>query len=209
MEKPKHFIGGTGNFLAGLFLLGLSGCGGYYAIPTDVLDTVDRSVSFEQLRAEPDSFKGKTIVLGGVVLNATQVQEGTLIEVLQLPMSRFDRPYGPAENSLGRFLIVDPSRTDPAVISKRAITVAGEVMESRTRLIDDFEYRFPTLNSTFIRIWPAPREPAYYGPYPYYSPWYPYGYPYYYPYPPVYPHPDRHFGTGNSAPPKKKKRRFE
>jgi outer membrane lipoprotein len=204
----------------------IGGCMNYYAIPESYEKQVDRSVTFADLKRDPEAHKGKVVALGGVVLRAKNLKEGTQIEVLQLPLNRYDQPDFPLEASQGRFMVMDPEHHDPAVLKDRRITVVGEVIGKTVEPVDEFEYTFSRLKAQFIHIWPANTEygyPAYY-PYPYY--YYPdpflYGYPPYWYYrppfiiPPSTPQPERRFEAPSDkqsslpqSPNDRSKRRFK
>ncbi|MBI3597769.1 MAG: Slp family lipoprotein [Nitrospirae bacterium] len=177
-------------WLATSLLIG--GCMSYYAIPEPLDKEIDRSVTFTDLKQDPDAHKGKVLALGGVVLRAKNLKEGTQIEVLQLPLDRSDQPDFPLEASQGRFLVLDPEHHDPAVLKNRRITVVGEVIGKKIDTIDEFEYTFPYVSARLIHIWSERRgyeyPPYFYYPYPYYY-YYPdpflYGYPYWYYGPPI------------------------
>jgi outer membrane lipoprotein len=160
----------------------LAGCTYRYAIPDSIDQEVDRTVAFQSLLADPDAHQGRIIPLGGIILKARNLKEGTQIEVLHLPLDRYDRPVGPLTESRGRFLVLHPDYLDTAVLQRgRKITVVVEVIGKKTGLIDEAEYTYPYLKARFIHIWPAIREDARYYrpyyPYDYYYPWAPYGYP--------------------------------
>ena len=160
----------------------IGGCASYYVIPEPLDEQLDRTLRFSELRLDPEKHKGKTIPLGGVVLRAKNLKEGTLIEVLQLPLSRSDQPVGIVEASEGRFLVLDPDHRDTAVLKNRRITVVGEVIGKKVQLIDECEYPYPYLSAKFINIWPETRGYAYSRAYDYPG-FYRYGYPGpYYPY---------------------------
>ena len=185
----------------------IGGCMNYYAIPESFDKEIDRSVTFTELKRDPDAHKGKVVALGGVVLRAKNLKDGTLIEVLQLPLDRYDQPDSPTEASEGRFMVLDPDHHDPAVLKNRRITVVGEVIGKKVDAIDEFDYTFPYLSARMIHISPERGAydyyPYYYYPYPYYYDPFMYGYPYYgYPYwwygppvvvPPSTPSPGRQF----------------
>jgi outer membrane lipoprotein len=198
--------------LAASLLMG--GCMNYYAIPEPLEKQIDRSVTFIDLKRDPEAHKGRILALGGVVLRAKNLKDGTQIEVLQLPLDRYDQPDSPLESSQGRFMVLDPEHHDPAVLKDRRITLVGEVIGKTVEMVDEFEYSFPYLNAQLVHIWPAKTEYAYppYYSYPYY--YYPdpflYGYPPYWYYrpplirPPSNPQPQRRFespSSGESSPP--------
>jgi outer membrane lipoprotein len=210
-------------FFAAALLTG--GCMNDFVIPEPLDKQVDRTVSFADLKRDPDAHKGKIVALGGVVLRARHLKDGTEIEVLQLPLSRYDQPDSPLEASQGRFMVLDPEHHDPAVLKDRRITLTGEVIGKKVATIDEFEYPFPYLSARFIHVW-AERRGYAYGP-PYYYPpnyYYPGPYPYWYPpygyyrppvwFPPTTPPPHRRFDSpsDNQPPPASNEpaqRRFE
>jgi outer membrane lipoprotein len=159
------------------------GCGGVRVVPRDLEDRVDRTVTFLQLKASPLSHKGKLIVVGGMVLTAKPLKEGTRIEVLQLPLDRDDEPVGYLTDSQGRFMVLQKEFVDPATIPiGTRLTVVGEVTGSMTLMIDEIEYVYPTLDGKALTVWP-PKVPVYFRPYPYFGAyWGPYWGPYLPPY---------------------------
>jgi outer membrane lipoprotein len=183
-----------------------------YLIPDSVDHSIDRSVTFADLKRDPDAHKGKIVALGGVVLRARNLKDGTEIEVLQLPLSRYDQPDYPLETSQGRFMVLDPEHHDPAVLKDRRITLVGEVIGKKISTIDEFEYTYPNLSARFIHVWTERRGTAYAPPY-YYPPsyYYPGPYPYWYPPygyygPPLWPPqtnppPPRRFDSPSEKPP--------
>jgi outer membrane lipoprotein len=187
----------------------------YYAIPETFEKEINRSVTFTELKRDPEAHKGEVVALGGVVLRAKSLKDGTQMEVLQLPLDHYDQPDFPTEASQGRFMVLDPEHHDPAVLKNRRITVVGEVLGKKVDMIDEYEYTFPYLSARMIHI-ASERSayeyyPYYYYPYPYYYDPFMYGgYPYWWYGPPVGvppsgpPSPGRQFKSpsGNqSAPP--------
>jgi starvation-inducible outer membrane lipoprotein len=156
------------------------GCIPQYIVPEPLDRQIDRKVSFSQLQQDAERHKGSSVVLGGAVLSARILPEGTQIEVLQLTLDAYDRPTGALESSEGRFLLIDPGRRDPAVLHNSRITVVGEVVGTKVQTVDEFEYAFPYLSARFIHVWRSAPDYSYDAPYQYY---YPYSYPYSYPYP--------------------------
>jgi outer membrane lipoprotein len=200
-------------------LLLLSGCVGTYVIPPDLAGQADRSISFTALLENPDAFQGRKVALGGVILKARNLKEGTEIEVLELPLDRYDRPVGPVSDSQGRFLVAHPGYLETAVLRRgRAVTIVGDVAGKKIQKIDEADYSYPFIKADFVHVWRDDRRYGYAYDYPYsypypypypyyrwYDPWYPYGY---YPWgPPVYYYPesgrhrDRRFDSQSDQPP--------
>ena len=95
----------------------LTGCIGVSVVPPDLKDKVDEHVSFLQVKASPLSYKGRLIVAGGMVLTAKPLkQDGTRIEILELPLDEDYESTGRLIDSHGRFLAFHKEFLDPATI---------------------------------------------------------------------------------------------
>jgi outer membrane lipoprotein len=147
-------------------------------------------IAFSQLRGAPDSFKGQPVVLGGEVLNAKRLKEGTRIEVLQLPLTSSRAPVSELGQSQGRFLAMQREFLDPATIPQGThITVTGDVAGSQTMPLDETDYTYPVIEVREIKVWPQLAEAPYpIRPYPYYPYWGPFWGPYWGPYWRPYPY---------------------
>lgn len=149
----------------------VAGCAGVPVIPPDLKEKVDWSISFLQLKASPPSYQGRLLVLGGMVLNVKPLkQDGTRIEVLQLPLDNEYEPLNRLTNSSGRFVAFHNDFIDPATIPVgTGITVVGEVTGATNLQIDDVDYTYPTLNIKSMTVW-VPKPPVFWGrPYPYFG----------------------------------------
>jgi outer membrane lipoprotein len=152
-----------------------------HLVPHDVLSDVDQTVSFTDLRADPRQYIGRTVMLSGLALRSRRSNEGTEIEVLQVPTDRGLSPSDRKSKSEGRFLAVQSKGfLDPAVIEKDApLTVVGEVKGSKTKALDEGEYQYPVLDVKQLIDWndvrrrdPDGFDSDYYGRYGgYYGPW--------------------------------------
>jgi outer membrane lipoprotein len=166
-------------------------------VPADLRQQIDRSVAYPELKADPEKYDGRVVMLGGIVLSAKRRQDQTEIEVLDIPLAGGVVPVADRTRSKGRFLAVKKEFLDPATIRVGApITVIGQVKGTAVRSLDDTTYKYPVLEILQLTDWEKTRVPyGYYGwpsPYPYAL--YPYyGYygrfwdpfyydPYYYPY---------------------------
>ncbi len=74
----------------------------------------DRTVTFAQLRAAPETYRDRTVIVGGEILRTSNVQEGTFLEVLHNPLDATDRPRY-TDDSGGRFLVRCDTQLDPAI----------------------------------------------------------------------------------------------
>ncbi|MGH7231131.1 MAG: Slp family lipoprotein [Nitrospiraceae bacterium] len=122
-------------------------------IPESLEAQVDKSVTFEQLKESPDSYRGKLVVLGGEVLKAKRLKDGTQLEVLQLPLEN-GQPASPRNESQGRFLAIQKEFLDPATVTDETrVTIVGEVMGATTQHLDEMEYRYPTIEVKHLKVW--------------------------------------------------------
>lgn len=176
-------------------LITANGC--IHAIPPSVLKGVEREITFEILRQDPEAYRGKVVILGGNIIETRVLKDGTEIEVLQRPLNYDDQPSETGA-SAGRFIILHKEFLDPVIFKAgRPITVIGEVAGKQTRPLGERDYMYPVISARQVYLWRRV-EPYYYRysyPPPYY--WEPYwcwdpywgyyrcGYPswYYYPFP--------------------------
>ena len=68
-------------FFWGLAALLSAGCS--HALSSAVRQQIDTTLSFAQLRTNPDAYKGHVVMLGGDILSTQNLTEGALLEVLQ------------------------------------------------------------------------------------------------------------------------------
>jgi outer membrane lipoprotein len=148
-----------------------------------------QALTFLQIKATPDSFKGQPVVFGGEVLTARRLKDGTRIEILQLPLDKSTRPGYDLTQSQGRFIALQREFLDPATLPPGTnVTVTGEVTGSITLPLDETDYTYPVIDIKQLRVWArweymAPQIRPYMSPGPYwggYTPlfWSPYGWPY-------------------------------
>ena len=150
------------------------------------------SVSFKTLLEEADRYIGKTVILGGHILETENLPGETIIKVLQTPLEFRDYPKG-KDYSEGRFIVSHKGFLDPEIYGKdRKITVAGAVVGETVEKIGDYPSPCVKIVSREIYLW---AESHYDYPNPYYDYWYyPYAYDpfWYYPYPYYRHHPPRY-----------------
>jgi outer membrane lipoprotein len=157
-----------------IVLLAVMGTGCAHVISEEIRNEVDEGITFRQVSRSPDAYRGKVVVWGGAIINTTHQKEGTLVEVLQKPLDMEGRPED-SDRSEGRFLAFHKGFMDDAVFAKgRRITVAGEVMGSRTMPLGEIEYTYPLIVTKEVHLWPERSREGYapYWYYPWWDPWY-------------------------------------
>ena len=146
---------------------------GYIDVPPELERQIDDGVAFADLRAAPERYVGRVVLVAGVVIKAKRTENRTEIEVLQLPQGAGGPSTTERTSSEGRFLAVREEFLDPATVPPgTAITVIGAVTGATTRPLDDSEYTYPILEIKQLTDWSRVASQdsgggasAFYGPY--------------------------------------------
>lgn len=137
-------------------LLLTQGCS--HALSHQIRDTADRSIPYEKLSADPDAYAGKTVILGGEIIETRNTRNGTIVEVRQKKLDFWDKPRRTRRSS-GVFLILHHARLDPLVYSMgRDITVAGEVTRARKAVTGEDLTGHLILRAREMKLWPRERR---------------------------------------------------
>lgn len=144
-------------------------------------------IPFRTLQKSPETYVGRTVILGGYVIEVRNLNDVTKLLVLQSPLKSREEPK-PRDASEGRFMAVYEGFLDPAVYAKdRKVTVAGAVTGVTRESVNEQSYSYLTLSLQEIHLWEkeivSRPPPYYYDPWwPYYRPWRRYPYHRYRPY---------------------------
>jgi outer membrane lipoprotein len=115
---------------------------------------VNPNVSFAHLAKDPTAYIGQIVILGGKIIEATNLEDSTRLIVLQHPTDSRDRPRT-NKPSQGRFLIRVPEYLETALYSPgRVITVLGEVREPEVLPLGDTHYSYPVIEPRELHLWP-------------------------------------------------------
>ncbi|KXK29847.1 MAG: lipoprotein [Candidatus Brocadia sinica] len=161
--SSKYFTFPKSTLFVVLFLT--AGCAP--VISKQIRDRARPDVTFKDVLNDPERYKGQMIIFSGVIIEARNTAEGTLLQVLQRPAGFRGRPKEVDETE-GRFLALDSRYLDMYVYEKgRDVTIAGEVWGKKILPLDKTEYTYPLIHVKEIYLWPV-IEKGYYVPYPYY-----------------------------------------
>lgn len=133
-------------------LLQLAACG-----TTPQLDTrgVDPRITTRQAVATPDALRGRKILWAGVIVQGSNQQDSTQLEVLAYPLRYNNRPDTYAA-PLGRFLIVQHGYLETVDYAPgRALTVVGTLDGVRRGKVGEADYDYPVVLSQQLHLWPA------------------------------------------------------
>jgi outer membrane lipoprotein len=129
-----------------------------YAISPGIADKSDKTVRFEKLQADPESFKGKIIIVGGTIARTSELNQGTLIEVAQKPLDYWGKPVRTIRTG-GRFLVFHQGPLNMMAYAPGVdITVAGEVLGTGSPVLGGKQYDHPVLLAKELKLWE--REPG-------------------------------------------------
>ena len=144
----------------------VTGCAHQISEKTRAL--ADRTITFAMLRENPDAYRGKLVILGGVIAVVKDVQEGTQLEVVQYEL---DSRETPDETTIsgGRFLAITPyileiSKCRPGTV----VSLAGEVAGKKNQALQGAEYTYPVINIRELHFVEVPDED-------FFRTWNPYG----------------------------------
>lgn len=165
--------------MTGVILL-LTACA--QVISSEVRAKARKELTFAGVLANPEVYRGETVIWGGRIIETLNEPDKTLLRILQTPLDFMAMPED-EEASQGRFLAEIDRYLDPEVYRKgRPVTVAGKIVGARAEPLGDMEYLYPLVQVEEIHLWKQ-YPPAYGPPYPYSSwTWFgsPYPWPYYY-----------------------------
>jgi len=152
------------------FVLFANGCNNRpNVIPEQLEGKVDRNLRYANIKPNPESYKGKHMLLGGHVLSAERIKDGTKFELLQIPLSEDKIPAGREAESKGRFVVIDRNGqlSDPDIFNnEKRITVVGEVLGTTTvKEGDKMQLQVPLLALEKVTVWELDRVRARYWPY--------------------------------------------
>jgi outer membrane lipoprotein len=130
--------------------------------PSAILDRVDKHISFADLSKNPDNYKGKWVMLAGIiVLTRTEKDGSTSMEIAQKPADSNGRPLQTDETG-GRFIAVSKQFLDPVIYQRgREISVVGEVIGETSKPLGEMIYRYPLLTVEALHLWEPSYGPGY------------------------------------------------
>ncbi len=146
-------------------------------VSKEVMSRVDETLTYQVVKQDPEVYRGRTVLWGGVIVQTVNRQNETLLFVRQTELDFEKRPKD-LDRSAGRFIVRYAGFLDPNIYKEgREITVGGDIAGSQVLPLENTQYTYPMVAAREIHLWEKP-QPVY----PYYYPYYPYYYPYYDPF---------------------------
>src|SRR5450756_1259572 len=79
-----------------------------YAIHREYTRQADRTISFHEIRQDPELYKGKLVIIGGTIAQVGSTDHGTLLEVVERSLDYWGRPERTNKTG-GRFMLLYPA----------------------------------------------------------------------------------------------------
>jgi starvation-inducible outer membrane lipoprotein len=142
--------------LGGLILLALIGfgCAAAPTFPPDVIDRIDRTLTFAALKGNPTAFEGTTVQLGGQIVRSRSNQDVHIL-VRELPI-RTDPVYGPVETGhfRGMFVVLYAGKmTDQDLQHGNMVVVVGTVIGAVPDTVTGSPVMRPTVRAQCLHVW--------------------------------------------------------
>ncbi|MEZ5541754.1 MAG: Slp family lipoprotein [Pseudomonadota bacterium] len=125
--------------------------------PTFETAGVERTLTPVGVSAAPQTASGRTVLWGGVILNTTNLDDSTRIEVLAYPLDSSEWPQQ-ERDPLGRFILVQSGYLEPASYAEgRLVTATGTITGNMTGRVGASDYTYPVISARQLYLWPRER----------------------------------------------------
>ena len=123
-----------------------------YAISREYTRQADKTISFHEIRQDPVLYKGKLVIIGGMIDQVRNTDRGTLLEIVERKLDYWGRPERTKKTS-GRFLLEYPAHLNALLyVPGREITAAAIVHGEAAALVDQ-DARIPVFLSQELKLW--------------------------------------------------------
>jgi outer membrane lipoprotein len=156
MRKPNMMFFKRAWIYLVIMLLLSSGCAP--VLSQGLIDQGMSDIDLAEVRQSSARFSGATLILGGTIIAVTNSADGRgELEILQRPLGHRLEPQLD-DQSQGRFLVQREGRfEDLEFIKGRKISLAGRVVGTTTRQLDQTDYVYPQLEMIEYHLWPQGR----------------------------------------------------
>jgi outer membrane lipoprotein len=123
-------------------------------------DGVNETVTPRQASVEIDALQGDQVLWGGMIVNSTNLENSTRLEVLGYPLDGSQQPETSAEPT-GRFLALEQGYLETVDYRQgRLVTIKGALSETQDGAIGEADYTYPVVQAEQIYLWPEESEAA-------------------------------------------------
>jgi outer membrane lipoprotein len=137
-----------------------------YVISKQYREEAVKDATVPMVQKDPQRFMGKIVIWGGRIIDLINDSTGSQLIILESKLDNDEYPL-PSRFSQGRFIAKTSKFLDPAIFIKgHRVTLAGEVVGTRTEKLGNGSYTYPEIKIEELRYWvPTP----YYMYYPHFS----------------------------------------
>jgi outer membrane lipoprotein len=119
------------------------------------LALADRSISYADVKKNPEALVGKNVLIGGIIAKNDSSGDVLQLEVAQLELLTNGVP-DELSRSNGRFLVVSGELLDPLFYrTGMLITIVGEIKGQKLQKLEGADYRYPLVSAREIRLFRA------------------------------------------------------
>ena len=142
-------------FMGAIGLSVLMGCG---SLPAQYVQQAEPGVTLTALAESPERYQGKTVILGGVVVDHKQDGHMLWLHLKNRPLDKEYRPHRPTdsagpETGYYRVLVPNSSTLPPKWEQWARVTVVGRVMNPKEVASSMGSTTEPVLTLLFLRGW--------------------------------------------------------
>lgn len=139
-----------------LILITLLLCSCVNPISRAAREQVDPTVTLAMVRADPEAFVARQLLVGGAVVVLERTADGSVLEVMEWRLAPWGEPLGP-DDAGRRFLVETPQELDPETYQPGAlVTLTGVVRGLESRRSGALEFDCPVLALTELHLWETP-----------------------------------------------------
>lgn len=110
---------------------------------------------YDEMLKNAAQYQGRTVIVGGYVLEVENEKVRTVLSVLQAPLDAMDKPRK-RDLSEGRLLLIYDGFLDPEVYTKdRLVTAAGRLIGSSVSEQSDVAYPYLRIKVEKLHLWPV------------------------------------------------------
>lgn len=141
--------------LLGVFVVcGLNACG---TIPRKYVRQAEPGVTLTMLASHPDAYRGKVVILGGVVIDQKQGKDRIWLRVKNRPLDADYVPHMPVSSEgseAGHYWVQVLSKELPKGYQNWSrVTVVGQVSDERPAVQEHAGEPGPVLTALYLRGW--------------------------------------------------------
>jgi outer membrane lipoprotein len=118
-----------------------------HPISEEAREQVVPQTTFAMVSENPSAFLDQQLLLGGVIVAAENIDEGTVLEIIEWRLNRWGEPAYLGDE-VRRFLVKSKQSLDPTIYEPGVlVTLAGVVLGQETRLLDSLGESVPLRDS--------------------------------------------------------------